>query len=57
MAERENAAGALWRRMARKMMSSRETLEEVEEAPRAMPSAREWITRPVVVENGEENCG
>lgn len=48
--ERANEAGALCRRMARKITNERERLEEVLLAPRAMPSAREWITRPRVVE-------
>lgn len=51
--ERANEAGALWRRIARKIMKLRERLEEVLLAPRAMPSAREWITKPRVVEKEE----
>ena len=51
--ERANEAGALWRRIARKIMKLRERLEEVLLAPRAMPSAREWMTRPRVVEKEE----
>ena len=44
-----NAAGALWIMIATKMMNPSLVLEEVAEAPIAMPSAAAWITRPVVV--------
>jgi hypothetical protein len=46
---RPNAAGALWIMMATKMMKPSLVLEDVAEAPIAMPSAAAWITRPVVV--------
>lgn len=49
-AESPKAAGALCMMMARKMMNSRDTFPVAEEAPSAMPSAMEWITRPIVVE-------
>jgi hypothetical protein len=35
--------------MARNMIKLRLESEVVEEAPRAIPSAAAWITRPVVV--------
>src|SRR5258707_575497 len=61
MEVRPKAAGALWTRMAIKITTPSELLaeeaEEVDEAPRAMPSARAWIRRPIVVGFGrEEGC-
>ena len=44
---RPKDAGALWTMMARKMMKLRPVSEL--DAPRAIPSAAAWITRPVVV--------
>jgi len=57
---RPKAAGALWTRIAAKTASPIALVEdledegEVEEAPRAMPSARAWIRRPIVVGFGRE---
>ena len=48
-----NAAGALCTMIAKKMMRLNPFVEwEVEDAPRAMPSAAEWMQRPRVVEEG-----
>lgn len=46
---RPNAAGALCSMMAKKMTSDSEVDGAVEDAPKAMPSAHEWITSPMVV--------
>jgi len=55
---RPKAAGALWTKMATKTMRPRVFCDEgvVEEAPSAMPSAKEWMTSPIVVER-EWECG
>lgn len=60
MEVRPKAAGALWTRMAMNIIIPRLLLFEagvVEEAPRAMPSARAWIRRPIVVGFGREGGG
>jgi hypothetical protein len=44
------AAGALWSMMAMKMMKLSRVLDVALEAPRAMPSAKAWMTRPTVVD-------
>lgn len=46
------AAGTLCIISAMKMMKLSLLFELVDEAPRAMPSAAAWITRPTVVELG-----
>ena len=44
-----NAAGALCSIMAKKMIKEREVEGAVVDAPKAIPSAKAWITRPMVV--------
>ena len=46
------AAGALWIIIAIKTIRLRPELGRVEEAPRAIPSAAEWMTSPTVVAGG-----
>lgn len=61
---RPKAAGALCTSIAMKITMPKLPFvleeEEVEEAPRAMPSARAWINNPIVVGFGREGgdcCG
>ena len=59
--ESAKAAGALCTMMAKKMTRSREVSSEeastigalIEEAPRDMPSAKEWTSSPTTVEKAE----
>lgn len=52
-----NAAGALWTRMAKKMIRPTFMFDVVADAPIATPSAAAWITSPIVVASDRDCFG